>query len=436
MTDWEVVNVAETDPGVAAGEKPLDEFLADRAGARTKFVLPSGTYRLDAPFVHNDCEAFAIVGDPAATLVVSDPDQQYCLDVGGGWGATPDESAQRVEVRNLTFDFTTEGVGAQAVSARAARRLEIEDVAVRGESAAAGKGALGAVYAAVTDPAGSGVVRVALPDGCAFRPDAHPDQSPVESQTSHPIGISVTDDHRGLLRFRDCHVEGWVNNGGYLAGGAGPCVVEGGLWKNNGNANLRLGDGDVARDARVVVDAASELGYTGCGLWLQTGDARVSGGEIRLPDCDNDGLRVSSGSATIRDLRIGCGSSARVIRINDGDGPVRLSGLDLSDSGDGATHRYAVELVRPGTVVRDSTFAFHSGAAGRNGVNCAADGIRLDGVTATHGDGTTLLVRGEDARLLDSTFRGQVDVDRKRAGEPTVRNCDFTDCTCVGFDPG
>ncbi|WP_227373626.1 hypothetical protein [Haladaptatus halobius] len=434
MTDWNVVDVAETDPAVAGGEKPLNRLLDARAGARTKFVLAPGRYRLDGRFEHNDCEAIAVVGDPHATLVVTDPDQQYCLDIGGGWGATPDSSADSVEIRNLTFDVTAEGVGAQAVSARAACRLRIEDVSVEGECASAGKKALGAIYAAVTHPEGSGVVSVSLPDGCEFRPDAYPDQTPVESQTSHPIGISVTDDHRGELTFRDCHVEGWVNNGGYLAGGEGPCVVEGGLWKDNGNANLRLGDGDVARDVRIEVD---ETAYTGCGLWLQEGDARVFGGELSLPNCDNDGLRVSSRSARVRDLTIDCDSSARAIKVNDGPETVLLEEVELEDRGDGSQHAYCAELWREGTTLRDCRLAFRSGANDRNGINLLGPKIRFDAVTATHdaADRTTVLVKADDVEFRNSTFHGRVDVDRKNAASPTFETCDFTDCECVGFEP-
>ncbi|WP_458204788.1 hypothetical protein [Haladaptatus sp. NG-SE-30] len=441
MTDWNVVDVSETDPAVVDGEKPLNRVLDSHAGARTKFILPPGRYHLDGRFEHNDCDAIAIVGDPHATLVVTDPDQQYCLDVGGGWGAKPESSADSVEVRDLTFDMTAEAVGAQAVSARAAHALRIENVTVEGECAAADKKALGAIYAAVTHPDGSGLVNVSLPDGCAFRPDTYPDRSPVESQTSHPIGISVTDDHRGELRFRDCHVEGWVNNGGYLAGGEGPCIVDGGRWKDNGNANLRLGDGDVAHDVEIGVD---ETTYTGCGLWLQAGDVRVSGGEISLSNCDNDGLRVSSRSADIRDLRIDCASSARAIKVNegsnggegDGSGAVLLEQVDLRDRGDGSKHGYCGELWREGTTLRDCTLTFESGANDRSGINVVGPNVVFDGVTATHeaDDRTTVLVKADYAEFRNSTFRGRVDVDRKNAASPRFENCEFTECDCVGFE--
>ncbi|GKZ12330.1 hypothetical protein [Haladaptatus sp. T7] len=432
MTDWTVINVADADPGVLDGSKSLNEVLSAHARARTKFVLPEGRYHLDGPFVHNDCEAIAVVGDPHATLVVSDPDQQYCLDVGGDWGVSLDASATTVEIRNLTFDMTADGVGAQAVSARASEDLKIEGVTVDGECASAGKKALGAIYAAVTHPEGAGVVSVSLPDGCAFAPESYPDQSPAESQTSHPIGVNVSDDHRGELTFRDCRVEGWVNNGGYLAGGEGPCLVEGGLWKNNGNANLRLGDGDEARDVRIEVD---ETSYTGCGLWLQEGDCRVSGGELRLPNCDNDGLRVSSRSARVRGLKIDCTSSARPIKVNDGDGPVVLEDVELVDSGDGSKHGYAVELWRENTELRNCRFAFRNGDENRNGINVLGTRTVFDGVTATHdADGTTVLVKADDATFRNSTFGGRVDVDRKNASEPRVEDSDFTACECIGFD--
>lgn len=434
MTDWRVVNVAEVAPDVREGEKPLNRFLDRHAGARTKFVLPDGRYHLDGRFEHNDCEAIAIEGDPHATLVVTDPDQQYGLDVGGGWGVSSENSADSVEIRNLTFDMTADGVGTQAISARASRDLRIENVAVDGECASAEKKALGTVYAAITHLEGSGTVSVSLPDGCDFRPDTYPNQSAVESQTSHPIGISVSDDHRGELTFRDCHVEGWVNNGGYLAGGEGPCIVKGGIWKDNGNANLRLGDGDVARDVRIEVD---EMEYTGCGLWLQEGDVQVSGSEIALPNCDNDGLRISSESARVRDLKIDCESSARAIKVNDGEGSVLLDAVELNDWGDGSKHTYCAELWRDGTTLRNCQLVFHSGEQNRNGINLIAPRIVFNGVTAAHdaADRTTVLIKGDHVELRNSTFHGRVDVDRKNAASPRFENSDFTDCECVGFDP-
>ncbi len=433
MTDWNVVNVADAEPDALDGEKPLNEVLEAHASARTKFVLPEGRYHLDGRFAHNDCEAVAVVGDPHATLVVTDPDQQYGLDVGGGWGASPESSATTVDIRDLTFDMTADGVGAQAVSARASDDLRIENVAVEGECASAGKKALGAIYAAVTHPGGAGEVNVSLPDGCAFRPDAYPDQSSAESQTSHPIGISVTDDHRGELTFRDCHVEGWVNNGGYLADGEGPCIVEGGLWKDNGNANLRLGDGDEAHGMEIEVD---ETAYTCCGLWLQEGDTRVSESEVRLPNCDNDGLRISSRSARVRDLKIDCTSSSRAIKVTDGDGPVVLENVELVDSGDGSIHGYCVELWRENTELRNCRFSFRNGSNGRHGINVIGVGTVFADVTATHDSkgGTTVLIKAEDVTFRSSAFRGRVEVDRKNASSPRVENSDFAECECIGFD--
>jgi len=56
-------------------------------------------------------------------------------------------------------------------------------------------------------------------------------------------------------------------------------------------------------------------------------------------------------------------------------------------------------------------------------------------VTATHAaDGTTVLVKADDATFRNSTFRGRVDVDRKNASVPRVEDSDFADCERIGFD--
>lgn len=74
-------------------------------------------------------------------------------------------------------------------------------------------------------------------------------------------GVYVGGDHSGDLTFRDCHLEGFSDNGLYASApghpgrGNGGVHVEGGYYSNNNIASVRLGStGSTARDVTVVVD--------------------------------------------------------------------------------------------------------------------------------------------------------------------------------------
>jgi hypothetical protein len=73
------------------------------------------------------------------------------------------------------------------------------------------------------------------------------------SEPQNPVGVYVN--ATGTVTFRDCHVEGVGNNGRYASSSDDPIHVEGGVYKNNDIAQIRLGSpGSYVKNATVVVD--------------------------------------------------------------------------------------------------------------------------------------------------------------------------------------
>ena len=83
-------------------------------------------------------------------------------------------------------------------------------------------------------------MNVKLPDGAPLQPDKVNATDQSDIQVTHPIGISSPPDHRGRIDLVNCRVEGFPNNGAYLTGDPGSWTVYRGIYKNNGNGNVRL----------------------------------------------------------------------------------------------------------------------------------------------------------------------------------------------------
>lgn len=138
------------------------------------------------------------------------------------------------------------------------------------------------------------------------------------------IGFYVPPEHAGTVTLRDCTVIGWSNNGLYASapgkasgGQQGQVVVEGGLYKNNNVASVRVGsDNSIVRNVTVVVDdTLPPLRGTrnGRGIWV-----REPGNNITIEDCDVTYFDISratvpiyiqphdpgGGSGVVRDCRL------------------------------------------------------------------------------------------------------------------------------------
>lgn len=161
------------------------------------------------------------------------------------------------------------------------------------------------------------------------------------------MGFFVGPEHAGEVRFEHCWAEGFGDNGLYAdapgksSGEGGRVVVEGGLYRNNNIANVRLGaPNSVARGVTMVQDETFDKRSSVNQRNLRV---RQPGDDIVVEDCDiyhalgsyrpvSFSSQIDSGSGVIRDTRIYTESSSGAIRSHEGDWTAE--NLHLSGDGD------------------------------------------------------------------------------------------------------
>jgi len=87
-------------------------------------------------------------------------------------------------------------------------------------------------------------------------------------------GMSRRPAKRGEIRFVDCHVAGFPDNGLYASPAPGVVTVSGGRYANNGIANVRVSDGSEVRGVHVICDEARDGVQNMRGIRLREGTTR------------------------------------------------------------------------------------------------------------------------------------------------------------------
>lgn len=274
-----VVDVVEAgaDP---TGDDPIDDVVAEHLDDDTLLEFPDGRYRvnnLDFTGVTN----VAVVGTGDATLV---PGDDYDVEVWIGGASLRD-----FRFEGFTLDNTAEAHH-PSVGFSAYDNLVVRDVHKKGSH----EGENTAFGVSVWDEDGSALVEnLRMPDGS-------------EPQTT--VGAYV--DSKGDVTFRDCHIEGFGNNGLYASHSDGPVHVEGGTYKNSDIAQIRLGSpGSTVTDATIAVDEARPEHDNARGIRIADGPGpvEVSSTEIVMEAGEGGGGVVtaySGGTLTLRNSRI------------------------------------------------------------------------------------------------------------------------------------
>jgi len=280
----EVVDLVEAgaDPG---GSRPLNPVLERAAADDTLLHLPAGRYQMDGQWSREAFENFGLYG-PEATIV---PPETYAgnLFVIGG-----DGPSRGLVVDGLHFDVSAENTGPRALHATVTDGLLVSDLSVSGLQDTD----QGLTRFDVTDPDGRGrVERMRMPDG----------GEPGTVAT----GCLVGPRSEGEIRFVDCHVAGFPDNGLYASPAPGVVTVSGGRYANNGIANVRVSDGSEVRGVHVICDEARDGVQNMRGIRLREGDdALVQNCLVELYEVTDSGgaITLSSDmqSATIRDTAI------------------------------------------------------------------------------------------------------------------------------------
>lgn len=381
-----VVNVAAAGADTS-GEVPINDVLDEHLTDGTLLVFPSGQYRVSKLTIEGLENAGLIAAAGASPVLIPD---SPASDQGPRW-------LWLSEVGQFLFDGFTVDFRDEERSGRimvtGTGDFAVRNLDVRGRYVTPS-----AFRFDVRDPDHSALVENLRAFGAA----------PSRKDTT---GIYVGRLHAGEIVIRNCRLENFPDNGVYASapGGHGGSYegkdgivhVDGGTFKNNNVANVRLGStGSTVRDVDIVVDEVpphppDELNVRGIRLRGKR-DQLVENCSVRFgPDAGNGFgaivLHEDNGPATIRDTEIrmdrdgvpairAAEPSAAVTEDQNGPAGPRLQNVRIEGN---AGEETTVEIMG-----RDETTfegcAISQGGADRDGMTfrrseeCLVDGTTVD----------------------------------------------------------
>lgn len=241
-----VKNVVDSgiEPG---GGNPIDDRLTDLMADDTLLIFPDGRYAVERLEVGGyDNLGLVSAKGAAPTIVPAVPSNE----IGNQFVQFLDVA--RFYIDGFDFDFTEPRFGG-VVRVRGQGNFVARNLTIRGKMPDKDLPSTPAAFHfGQIDESGRGVVENAV-----AKDGGH--------QGGNAVGIYVEKDHAGELRFRNCNIQNFPNNGLYASapgrneqnfvGNDGPVHVEGGLYRNNNIANIRIGSTDsTVTNARVVAD--------------------------------------------------------------------------------------------------------------------------------------------------------------------------------------
>lgn len=280
------------------GEEPINGVLEEYAGDDTLLSFPDGTYRLE-PITLADYSQFGIAGARGAkpTFVA---EAGNC--VGGGSSYLHAKNVDGFLMDSVAFDFTGDSTGG-IVRITADGDATVTNVRASGQC----DDQVALFRLDVVEESATAVVE-------GLRLDNH-------SSDSWLTGIYVGKQHAGDVVFRNCTIQGFTDNGLYasapgLPDGEGGIVhVEGGTYRNNNVANVRLGSaGSVARGVTSISDSPppsdGEVTANARGFRLRSGHGQlIDDCRVRISDDSrftHGGIvfHETNGGATVRNTQI------------------------------------------------------------------------------------------------------------------------------------
>lgn len=392
-----VINLinAGADP---TGATDITPILGNIAADNTLILVPPGDYLLGSQWTFNGYNRFAIVARDGATFRIA---------AGATTTSTPTwilgeglATGGELLLENLTFDTSTDNAG-MAVRAHVDRRLIVDGMEVNGQN----YHDTPCLQPSVTTPNGMGVVRhLRLPDG------SEPDWVGT-SLADAPTGVFVAPAHTGTIRFEDCHIANFPNNGLYASGAEGTVIVDGGRFVNNNVENVRVSDGGIVKNATIVQDAVpANYGTTELnqrGVWAYSGTVRIHDCTFVMgtgSDASAKSILVSADAehTAIENCNFKMAGSRWAVRANAPAAGVEnrgvvIDGCSISGAADATGVPEAISSVRPRTEVRDT----HIIQPNRGGVELLGD---QSGATDTHVEagGTGIELSGIGSRVEQS----------------------------------
>ncbi|WP_240145680.1 hypothetical protein [Halococcus salsus] len=403
-----MVNEAGCNPN---GRGSCHDEVMEYADDDTLLVFPEGTYRLDTgPNTRIDLQGydkFGMIGKGGGATF------EFTSNTDGYKDINVDDVGQFVH-RNIDWDITANNC-APGFAVRARDRLFIKDWNVNGRQDKDGGFTL---QPGIANPDGVGIIRqFDARDGCEI--------GSVERN-----GVLVASGrNNGTLRFIDCHLEEFSNNGIYAAASGGPIQVEGGTFRNSEPSQLRFsGEGSYVDGATVELDISKmprEYGEqieNARGIWWETKNTTPlrSGGEIRNTDVmmrnagpppleetspnSSAGILIPSGGVTIRDSTVRVDITPRPAIHAQGPlqsnlpEPYRVVMDNVTVEGS-ANDWAAVQIEeRPGSVIRGCEFDIGY----RNGVvlaECDGSTVKNTTINSRYGGGRPIVLWGTEASI-------------------------------------
>ena len=317
------------------GTEPCDDVIDAHAGNDTLLYFPEGTYLIHGKNVQRDLHDFGMKGDGSDSTTFRPPDG---TDTGWMYWA----NVRDVLFQGIALDHSAANTGPN-FHIRARDGMHVSDVAVEGVHDTDAN----AFAFEVTDAGGTGTVeRVRAPHGGV--------QTTSGDTGKKAIGCYVGVQCAGTLTFRNCVFERWPNNGIYASDAPGKIVVDGGTYRNNDIANVRVGGRhSVVKNATIVMDDArpGDLNYRG--IWVQRGeDCTVRNCSIRLTDApggnSSGGVvvgKAAGGGHRIRDTHVEVDVdtrgvlAARPVDVPDGYAPLYdVTCTNVSVTGSASDH--------------------------------------------------------------------------------------------------
>jgi hypothetical protein len=333
-----VVNMVEAGAD-NTGRELIDDVFDDVKGDNTLLEFPPGTYVANE-LIFYALSNFAMVGDDAT--LVPGPDYREDVWLGGG-------DVEDVRIENFTIDNTKDGQGPE-VDISAFGGLEFRNITKAGHHD--GTGTAFAFQMIRND--GQGIIEnVRAPDG------------------GTAVGMYLQGD--GPVTVRDCHIEGFTNNGLYASHISAPVTVEGGHFKDNNIAQVRLGsDGSSLSDATlevtepVVGPDTDVVNMRGVRIADGPGPVRVENCEISMRGASGNGGIVTAYS----------GGSLEVVNTR-----IYVDREYTTISSDGSRTSWGVFIDNPGD-------GYPSGSRSFQNVSITGGGRYMSGMLIRRGDNT------------------------------------------------
>ncbi|WP_247004566.1 hypothetical protein [Halosolutus gelatinilyticus] len=331
------------------GEEPVTPLIHEHADDNTLLYFPEGRYKLTQyrnyptdvdefdSALYTRYENFGFRGDGSGKSVFVAPEG---LGSEGGyfdrlWFEV--RYGRNILIEGFTLDVTAERTGGRFQLVPSGGFV-MRDVRVKGVF----DNPHGPLLFWVLEPDEYGLVQnVRAPDGA---------ESPTETFTTN--GMFVSPLTRGTITFRDCHVEGFTDNGLYASNPIDPAAiqVEGGYYANNNISQVRLGTSkSYVRNARVEVTEDVDTWYT----TNMRGIRQADGSGVTVDNCDvvmsadvgSSGGIVSnqtSGELHVKNTRIRTDapfeSPAIFVKSNEGNnysGGIHAQNVSITGDADG-----------------------------------------------------------------------------------------------------